>query len=138
LTRVAEDGLELVPEQILVAPGDAHLSLERVGGRVLTKLSRAAEGSGCLPSLDAMLRAVGEIYGKSGAGIVFSGMGRDGLAGSARLADRGGVVLVQDRQSSAVWGMPRAVAEAGLASAILPPAELARRIAARAEGGAWK
>jgi two-component system chemotaxis response regulator CheB len=47
-------------------------------------------------------------------------------------------VLAQDQGSSAVWGMPRAVAEAGLASAVLPPADLARRVAARIEGDKWK
>jgi two-component system chemotaxis response regulator CheB len=61
-------------------------------------------------------------------------MGRDGLVGSARLVNVGGAVIVQDQHSSAVWGMPRAVAEAGLASAILAPADLAKRVAARAEG----
>jgi two-component system chemotaxis response regulator CheB len=62
-------------------------------------------------------------------------MGRDGLAGSRRLVEGGGAMLAQDRHSAAVWGMPRGVAEAGLASAVLPPAELARRIAERA---AWR
>jgi two-component system chemotaxis response regulator CheB len=63
---------------------------------------------------------------------MLSGMGRDGLAGSREVVARGGTMLAQDRQSCAVWGMPRAVAEAGLAAAVLPPAELAARVAARA------
>ena len=64
---------------------------------------------------------------------MLTGMGRDGLDGARRLVECGGAMLAQDRHSSAIWGMPRAVAEAGLASAVLPPAELARRIAARVE-----
>jgi len=68
---------------------------------------------------------------------MMSGMGRDGLAGSHKIVERGGAMLVQDRLSSAVWGMPRAVAEAGLASFILPPADLARRIGAHAAGEQW-
>ena len=91
-----------------------------------------------MPSVDTMLWSVSEIYGRSSVGVVFSGMGRDGLVGSARLVDRGGVIFVQDQQSSAVWGMPRAVAEAGLASAILAPAELAMRVTTRAESSSWK
>ena len=136
--RVAEDGLQLRPEEILLAPGDAHLALEQHGSRVRVKLDRAPAASGCLPSLDTMFHAVADIYGRSAVGIVLSGMGRDGLAGSRRMVERGGTLLVQDRQSSAVWGMPRAVAEAGLASAVLPPAELARRITPRSEGAAWR
>ena len=136
--RVAEDGSQLRPEEIMVAPGDAHLVLEQHGSRVRVKLDRSPAASGCMPSLDTMFRAIADIYGRSAVGVVLSGMGRDGLAGSRRMVERGGTMLVQDRQSSAVWGMPRAVAEAGLASAVLPPAELARRIGARVQGAAWK
>lgn len=136
--RVAENGMALTPEQILVAPGDGHLTLERAGSRVQVRLTDAPASSGCMPSVDTMLWSVSEIYGRSSVGVVFSGMGRDGLVGSARIVDRGGVVLVQDQQSSAVWGMPRAVAEAGLASAILAPAELAMRVTTRAEASSWR
>jgi len=135
---VAEPGTRLEPEHIVIAPGDAHLGLERHGSHVRTMLETAPTSSGCMPSVDPMLRAVAEIYGKNGLAIIFSGMGKDGLAGSHRLVDRGGGVLVQNQVTSAVWGMPRAVAEAGLASAILSPADLAGRVAARIAGDAWK
>jgi two-component system chemotaxis response regulator CheB len=137
-TRVAEDGLVLRPEEILLAPGDAHIALEQQGSRIRVRLDREAVETGCMPSVDVMLAAVAGIYGRSAVGVVLSGMGRDGLAGSRRLVERGGTVFVQDRQSCAVWGMPRVVAEAGLASAVLRPVDLARRITARAEGAAWK
>jgi two-component system chemotaxis response regulator CheB len=131
---VAESGATLLPEEILIAPGDGHIGLERIGARVAVKLTNAPASSGCMPSVDNMFWAVSETYGRSGVGVVFSGMGRDGLVGSARLVDRGGTIFVQNQQSSAVWGMPRAVAEAGLASAVLAPAELARRVAGRTDG----
>lgn len=135
VSTVAEDGAPLIAEQILVAPGDAHIGLERIGSRVLIKLNEAPASSGCMPSVDSMFWAVSEVYRHMGLGIVFSGMGRDGLVGSARLVDRGGAVLVQDEPTSAVWGMPRAVAEAGLASAVLPPCELARLVSEWVENG---
>jgi two-component system chemotaxis response regulator CheB len=138
VSRVAQDGMALQCEEILVAPGDAHLGLERAGSSVRVKLDAAPVSSGCLPSVDPMLWALSEIYGKSGLAVIFSGMGRDGLVGSARVVDRGGSVLVQDQRSSAVWGMPRAVAEAGLASAALGPADLARRVSSRIDGARWK
>ena len=136
--QVAEDGLLLRNDEIFIAPGDAHLGLVRNGRGVCVKLGRAPASSGCLPSVDCMFWSGGETCGKNGLGVVFSGMGRDGLVGSARIVDSGGAVLVQDQRTSAVWGMPRAVAEAGLAAAILPPPDLARRVAARAQGAAWK
>jgi two-component system, chemotaxis family, protein-glutamate methylesterase/glutaminase len=135
--RVAEEGELLVPDEILVAPGDAHLKLDRNGARVRVRLCRKPAPSGCLPSVDPMLAAVAEAYGKSGLGVVLSGMGRDGAHGSRSLVEAGGAVIAQNRTTSAVWGMPRAVAEAGLASAVLPPAGLARRIAARVRANPW-
>jgi two-component system chemotaxis response regulator CheB len=119
--QVAEEGMRLVDEEIFIAPGEAHLEVERAGGTVRVKLSTAPVSSGCRPSVDPMLWSMGEVYGRTGLGVVFSGMGRDGLVGS-----------------SAVWGMPRAVAEAGLASAVAPPDGLARRVSARIEAQKWK
>jgi two-component system chemotaxis response regulator CheB len=135
---VARDGDALEPECIYIAPGDAHLALQRSGGRIRVLLERQPVQTGCLPSVDPMLTAVSQVYGRNCMAIIFSGMGRDGLAGSRDIAERGGTILVQDSQSSSVWGMPRAVAEAGLASALLAPAELARRAGEHAGQIAWK
>jgi two-component system chemotaxis response regulator CheB len=132
-TRIAEDGLELKPEEIVLAPGDAHIRLEQKGARVFVRLDRNAAQSGCIPSVDVMLDSVAGAYGRSAVGVMLSGMGRDGLAGSHELVARGGTMMAQDRQSCAVWGMPKVVVEAGLAFAVLPPAELAAQVAARVE-----
>lgn len=136
--QVAEEGVPFQAERIYIAPGDAHLCMRREGSKVRARLDQTPASSGCKPSVDAMFWSLSEIYGKSGVGVVFSGMGRDGLVGSARIVDRGGAVLVQDRATAAIWGMPRAVAEAGLASAILSPTDLAARIASCVQGGSWK
>jgi two-component system chemotaxis response regulator CheB len=142
--RLAEEGETLTDDIVHVAPGHAHLCLERSGIDVRARFTRERVPSGCLPSVDPMLASVADLFGDSGLGVVLSGMGRDGLIGSRRLIERGGAVLVQDRHSAAIWGMPRAIAEAGLASAVLPPRELARRVAQRSASGfgegndAWK
>jgi two-component system chemotaxis response regulator CheB len=132
--RIAEDRLELRPEEIVLAPGDAHIRLEPKGGRVTVRLDRDSAPSGCVPSVDVMLDSVARAYGPAAVGIMLSGMGRDGLAGSRELVARGGTMMAQDRASCAVWGMPRAVAEAGLASAVLPPAGLGAKVADRVDG----
>jgi two-component system chemotaxis response regulator CheB len=134
---VVEEGMRLVADRIHIAPGDAHLALSRVGSGVSVKLDRSKVSSGCLPSVDPMFHSVGEIYAKAGLGVVLSGMGRDGLAGSVSLVERGGAIFVQNRETCAVWGMPRAVAEAGLASAMLAPAELAGHVGARTKASVW-
>lgn len=133
-TLIGEDGMELRPDRIIVAPGDAHLAIEPDGqGGAVVRLSQAPASSGCRPSVDPMLGTVGGVYGSRALGVVLTGIGRDGCEGASRLVGCGGAVIAQDESSSAVWGMPRAVFEAGLASAILPPEKIARRILARCE-----
>lgn len=128
---VAEDGLRLLPDRIVIAPGDAHLTVDLTGGRLVARLVRHKASSGCLPSVDPMLASAGALLGPEALGIVLTGMGRDGLEGAMALVGAGGSVIAQDEASSAVWGMPRMVAEAGLACAVLPPAKIARRVATR-------
>jgi two-component system, chemotaxis family, protein-glutamate methylesterase/glutaminase len=128
---VAEDGLRLLPDRIVIAPGDAHLTVDISGGKLVSRLARHRVSSGCLPSVDPMLASAGAMLGSEALGIVLTGMGRDGLEGAMALIGAGGSVIAQDEGSCAVWGMPRAVAEAGLACAVLPPAKIARRVASR-------
>jgi two-component system chemotaxis response regulator CheB len=128
---VGENGMELLPDRIIVAPGDAHLTVDLVGGVHVVRLTNGPSPSGCLPSLDPMLASVGSLFGATALGVVLTGMGRDGVEGAGRLVASGGSVLAQDAASCAVWGMPRAVLEAGLACAVMPPDMLARRIASR-------
>jgi two-component system chemotaxis response regulator CheB len=130
---VAENGMKLEADVILVAPGDAHLTIEPAADGAVVRLTQGRSSSGCMPSLDPMLASVGAIFGAGALGIVLTGMGRDGVEGASRLVACGGSIVAQDEASCAVWGMPRAVLEAGLACAVLPPAKIARRIAARTE-----
>ena len=128
---VAVDGMRLQPDRIIIAPGDAHLAVEPNGSQVVVRLSNAVMSSGCRPSVDPMLSSAGSVFGPRALGIMLTGMGRDGVEGAARLVGCGGSMIAQDEASSAVWGMPRAVYDAGLACALLAPDKIARRIAAR-------
>lgn len=128
---VGENGMKLLPDRIIIAPGDSHLTVENVGGTPVVRLTNGPSPSGCLPSLDPMLASVGALFGPTSLGVVLTGMGRDGVEGAGRLVACGGSILAQDAASCAVWGMPRAVLEAGLACAVMPPDKLARRIASR-------
>jgi two-component system chemotaxis response regulator CheB len=130
-TIVAEDGMPLIADRIVVAPGDAHLMVDGSADAPYVRLARHSVASGCLPSVDPMLESAGALFGRGALGVVLTGMGRDGTLGAAKLVACGGCVLAQDEMSSAVWGMPKAIIDAGLAAAVLPPAQLARRIASR-------
>jgi two-component system chemotaxis response regulator CheB len=135
---VAEDGTKILPDRIVIAPGEAHLLVDDIGGKLVARLLQTKVASGCMPSVDPMLASAGRVLGGGALGVVLTGMGRDGVDGARRLVEAGGAVMAQDEQSSAVWGMPRAIADAGLACAVLPPDKLARRVAGRVEEGLCK
>jgi len=129
---VARDGMALQGGRLHIAPGDAHLCVERHGGRAIIHLSRRRVESGCLPSVDPMFDSVAAVFGARAVGVVLSGMGRDGALGAEALAAEGADILVQTIDSSVVWGMPGSVAKAGLATATLAPAGIAGAIGRRA------
>lgn len=126
---VAADGMAVAPGQIIVAPGDAHLTIVARGkAPPVVRLSDEPMASGCRPSVDPMFASCAEIFRGHALGVVLSGMGRDGAEGAARIVAAGGMIMAQDAASSAVWGMPGVVAAAGLASAVLPPEQIASRV----------
>ena len=135
-TMVASEGMTLTPGHIYVAGGEAHLVVRRSGQTVTLASEHGRAPSGCTPSVDPLLSSLARTFGGRALAVVLSGMGRDGALGAAELAARGGRILVQDQASSAVWGMPRAIADAGLADAVLPPDQLAARIALYCGAGA--
>ncbi|PZO70766.1 MAG: chemotaxis response regulator protein-glutamate methylesterase [Pelagerythrobacter marensis] len=128
---VAQTGTVLEQGRIYVAPGTGHLLVGEVGDRLVATIDPAPAPSGCLPSVDPMLQSLADALGGAAIAVTLSGMGRDGALGAAALAAKGGTLIAQDRASSAVWGMPRAVAEAGLADAVLPPALIAAELGVR-------
>ena len=123
--RVAAAGMTVERDCIYLAPGDAHLIVAANGGRVEIALDRRAMDNGCCPSADPMLDSVADVYGKGGVAVILSGMGRDGVIGAARLKDAGGTIFAQAPESCVIWGMPGAVAKAGIAAATLNPDAIA-------------
>lgn len=126
--REAGDGEVLHPGRLYLAPGDRHLLAVREGGVLVSRLSDAPPENFCRPAVDPMLRSLVAACGGRVLAVILTGMGSDGLAGSRAVAAAGGTVLAQDEASSVVWGMPGAVARAGLAEAVLPPEGLAERL----------
>jgi len=130
----AEHGMALQPGRIHLARGDHHMRVRREGGRLVLALDQAPPENYCRPAVDPLFRSVAEVFGDRVLGVMLTGMGHDGREGSRAVVGAGGVVLAQDEASSVVWGMPGAVAEAGLASLIRPVPGLARAVAALAQG----
>jgi len=104
---------------IYIARGDWHMEVAAPGQPVL-RLTQDAPENHCRPAVDVLFRSAVAVYGPRILAVVLTGMGNDGLAGSRMIREHGGMVLAQDQPTSAVWGMPGAVAQAGLAHRILP------------------
>jgi two-component system chemotaxis response regulator CheB len=130
--REAAGGETLEAGQVLIAPGNFHLELKRQGVAIKTIVQQGPPENSCRPAVDVLFRSAAEVFGPGCVGVVLTGMGQDGMRGSERIVSAGGMVIAQDEPSSVVWGMPRAVAEAGLARHVLSlesiPNELTRRV----------
>ncbi|RYY43460.1 MAG: chemotaxis protein CheB, partial [Sphingomonadales bacterium] len=131
---LADEGVAIMTRRIVIAPGNGHMIVRRSGGQIVTGLAYHPVKSGCRPSVDPMFETLADIYEGHVAAVLLSGMGRDGTDGAERIAAAGGAVYAQDEATCAVWGMPRAVAERGIACAVCPPEELADRVVAAAGG----
>ncbi|MBR0671274.1 chemotaxis-specific protein-glutamate methyltransferase CheB [Roseomonas soli] len=128
----ATDGEPLVAGRIHVAPGDRHLLVEATAAGLRARLTTDPPENFCRPAVDPMLRSAARACGGKVLAVILTGMGHDGLEGCRAVAAAGGTVLAQDEASSVVWGMPGAVARAGLPALLAPPEALAERIAALA------
>jgi two-component system, chemotaxis family, protein-glutamate methylesterase/glutaminase len=118
-THTARHGEQVLNGHIYISPGNLHLSVARLGEVAVIVLSDAPPENFCKPSVDVLFRAAAHVYGAQTTGIILTGMGSDGLAGSRTIVEAGGLVVAQDAASSAVWGMPRSVVREGLAHAVL-------------------
>ncbi len=116
----ATDGEQVRRGRVLVAPGGRHLELQRERGVLVARLSDAPPENFVRPSADVLFRTAVGVCGESVLALVLTGMGRDGEEGCRLVREAGGTVVVQDEKTSVVWGMPGAVARAGLADAVLP------------------
>ncbi|RKH66912.1 chemotaxis-specific protein-glutamate methyltransferase CheB [Corallococcus interemptor] len=120
----ASDGMELVPGRAVLARAGYHLKVVRHGSLNLVRLDRHPLGTPHHPSVDVLFQSVAQVWGRDALALVLTGMGEDGLKGAQAVRAAGGVVLTEDESSCVVYGMPRAVAEAGLSNGSAPLNEL--------------
>ena len=103
-----------------VAPGGHHMKIIRDGTVLKVRLDNGPPENFCKPAVDPMFRSVIELYGSKVLGVILTGMGSDGLNGGKSLIEKGGRLIAQDEATSVVWGMPGAVARAGICNEVLP------------------
>jgi two-component system chemotaxis response regulator CheB len=128
-TRAARNGEEIRPGHIYFAPGHCHMKVARLGKNPILLHCQSPAENFCRPAVNVLFRTAAQVYGRNALAIVLTGMGSDGLDGARALVEAGATVIAQDQETSVVWGMPGAVAQEGLASAILPLDKMAVQVA---------
>ena len=128
----ATDGMTVQRNQVMLAPGGAHMEIARGAGESLAvRLHHGPALHSCKPSVDYLFQSAARVCGGATLAMVLTGMGSDGLDGARAVRAAGGSVLAQDEESSAVWGMPGRVVREGVASAVLPLSAMADAVIRR-------
>ena len=109
----AEDGQQIIPGHVYIAPGDQHLIIERSGARYLCKLNNGPPVNRHKPSVDVLFRSVAQNVGPNAIGVILTGMGDDGALGLKEMHDAGAKTIAQDEKTSVVWGMPGSAVNKG-------------------------
>lgn len=130
------DGMVLEAGRAYVAPGGYHMVLRPEGKSASIRLTEDAPEHFCRPSVNPMMRSLVPIYGGGILSVILTGMGSDGIESCRDVVAAGGRVIAQDEETSVVWGMPGAVANDGLCTAILPLGKIGEWIRHAVEGRA--
>lgn len=127
--REAVEGEALKPGVAVIAPGRGHMRVKRVRGiETVIGISENREDFTYRPSVDALMSSVAEFFPGRALGVILTGMGNDGLKGLIELKKTGGRIFAQDEESCVVYGMPKAVVDAGIADKVLAIDEIAGEI----------
>lgn len=128
----ATEDMRLEPGHVYIAQGGYHMLFNRKDDRTVTiHLDDGPQENFCKPAVDPMMRSLTTVYGSRILAVILTGMGSDGLQGCRQVAAQGGIVLAQNEETSVVWGMPGAVAKAGICSEILPLDEVGPHVLER-------
>jgi two-component system chemotaxis response regulator CheB len=125
------DGQKLAAGSAWIAPGNLHMEVRGSPKAAEVKIRNGPLVNSCRPSVDVLFNSVVRSYAGATLAVVLTGMGQDGLRGCEALKEVGGQVIVQDQDTSVVWGMPGYVAGAGLADAVLPIDKVAGEVLRR-------
>ena len=134
--KEAENGDLITPGQVLLAPGNWHMTVSRFGGESRVLLNQNESVNGHRPSVDVLMHSVALEYGNRALAVIMTGMGKDGADGLRALNRKGGRVIAQDKDSSVIYGMNKEVVQNGDAHEVVSVNDIAARIQASLRGKA--
>lgn len=124
--KIAVDGEHILPGHVYFAPDDFQMGV-RNSGRIA--LSKSDPENGIRPSVSYLFRSAMNSYGGDMAGVLLTGMGKDGAEELKNLKDKGALTIAQDKDSSVVFGMPGEAVKLEAATYVLPPDKIASTLA---------
>ncbi len=126
--KEAENGEAVKAGVVYIAPGDYHMRVVRNNNQYIIRLNQDPPVNSCRPAVDPLFESLAETYRGKVAAVIMTGMGQDGTNGCKSLKAKGAYIIAQDEETSVVYGMPRFVAEAGLADKICPLETIAQSV----------
>ncbi|MFC7050090.1 protein-glutamate methylesterase/protein-glutamine glutaminase [Emcibacter nanhaiensis] len=132
--KEAETGDLILPGQVLIAPGNQHMLIERVGGNFRSVIKGGPQVSRHRPSVDVLFRSAAQQAGPNALGILLTGMGDDGANGLLEMKTAGAQTVAQDEESCVVFGMPKEAIERGAADRVVGLDRIAHVIMGAAVG----
>ncbi len=126
--REAKDGDAVLPGTALIAPGNFHMLLKRVGGTYYTEVTTGPLVFHQRPSVDVLFNSVARFAAGNALGVIMTGMGRDGAAGLLEMRNAGAHTIAQDEASCVVFGMPKEAIKMGAAEQVVPLFEIPRAL----------
>jgi two-component system, chemotaxis family, protein-glutamate methylesterase/glutaminase len=119
----------VLPGVVYIAPAGMHTRIERLSGsHAILCLDPHSENRAHIPSVDVLMNSVAEAFKHRAVGVIMTGMGSDGAEGMGAIYRQGGLTIGQDEATSTVYGMPRACAELGILTRIVPLSQIPSQI----------
>ena len=129
--KEAENGDTVLRGQVLIAPGNKHLMLQRSGQRYVVEVRDGPLVSRHRPSVDVLFRSAARVAGANTVGVILTGMGDDGAQGLLEMRQAGAFTIAEDESTCVVFGMPKEAIAKGAAQAVMPLGRIAAEIIQR-------
>jgi two-component system chemotaxis response regulator CheB len=133
--KEAENGDQILPNRVLIAPGGLQMTAKRLKSHSVIRITDSESANRHKPSVDTLFESIASEFGSKSIGIILTGMGKDGALGLLRMREAGSFTMAQDEESSVVFGMPKEAIRIGAAqktvSLLEMPFQIGRAIAKR-------
>jgi len=126
--RVAQNGENIRPGQVYIAPGDMHMEISMEKKNPTIKIYKGTPINFCMPSIDVLFYSAAKVYRNRAMGILLTGMGSDGVEGLGAIKKLGGKTIAEAEETSILYAMPKFAAEKGFADYVLPNFKISEKI----------